>query len=349
VTQAFLYYKPEGKDVRVEPVEISPAGVIHHRVDLTVTRLRPFARVYYWFQINAGDAPAYTSPSFWFDYIDDRFRWQSLENPAFRVFWVEGDREFGNQALNIAEDGVAAIQGMIAVPLPQEPIDIYIYPSAGDLKGALEMSGQTLVAGHANPDLGVVLLAIAPGPEQRLDLQQRMPHELAHVLLYLRMGAGYERLPAWYAEGFASLAELFPNPDYARALDQAKKNNALLPMDSLCQAFPRENSGAFLAYAQSASFMRSLNAAYGSTGLDRLAQAYGDGMGCQEGFSAALGEPLSQAEQAWREGALEIDTGQLALRNLGPYLALLGLLLIAGALPLVILLRRRAPQPAREG
>jgi len=52
------------------------------------------------------------------------------------------------------------------------------------------------------------MVVIEPGPNQSIVMEQRIPHELMHVMLYRSIGAGYNNLPAWLREGTATLAEV---------------------------------------------------------------------------------------------------------------------------------------------
>ena len=65
----------------------------------------------------------------------------------------------------------------------------------------------------------------------------------------------------------------------------------------------------------------------------RLVDQYSDGLGCSEGFKAALKIPLSDAEARWRQDVLGIDLGLTAILNLLPYLAMFGVLLLFPVLP----------------
>ena len=83
------------------------------------------------------------------------------------------------------------------------------------------------------------MLAVAPSDTQSIDLQQLVPHELTHIMLYRFLGNGFNSLPTWLEEGIASMEELYPNPDYASALDAASKNNSLLSFKDLMRFLPR--------------------------------------------------------------------------------------------------------------
>jgi hypothetical protein len=115
----------------------------------------------------------------------------------------------------------------------------------------------------------------------------------------------------------------------------------------LCTAFPTDAGNAFLAYAQSQSFVRYIRETYGTTGLGRLTNSYGDGFPCELGATNALGTPLSQLESRWREDVLGQNTAGVAARNLLPFILLLLLVLVVpiwGAINVLILRRKRAEQ-----
>jgi hypothetical protein len=98
-------------------------------------------------------------------------------------------------------------------------------------------------------------------------------------------------------------------------------------MNDLCDPFPRDAGRAYLAYAESDSFVRYLRKTYSSTGLSALIQAYADGLDCELGTTRALGIPLSQLDTHWRETELGQNVAMVALRNMVPYLLALGMAL----------------------
>jgi hypothetical protein len=192
----------------------------------------------------------------------------------------------------------------------------------------------------------IILISIAPGPGENLEMERQIPHEMMHLAQYEFIGNAFEKQPYWLVEGTASVAELYPNPEYRRALEKAVETRKLLPMANLCAAFPQDASGAFLAYAQSASFVRFLHEKFGASGLQDLFLRYQDGLGCEEAVSAAYGLTLSQLEYRWQQEVLAVNPEGLVARNLLPYFALAGLLFGMVALSMVFIARRS--QPARE-
>lgn len=272
--------------------------------------------------------------------VDDPFNWQTLESGALRIHWYQGDAGFGQAALETAQAGLESIARLVS-PNLEPPVDVFIYASANDLQGALVSGNENWVAGHADPALGVVRVAIEPGAEQKITMEQRIPHELMHIMLYRSVGPGYQNVPAWLREGMAILAEIYPNADYDRVLADAVTNNDLIPLKDLCVSFPADAGQAFLAYAESRSFANYLHDTYGSTGLQNLVRSYADGVDCEHGPERAFGVSLSSLESEWRASALGQNAFLSTLQNISPYLVLLCLVLIIPLIGAVSSMRRR--------
>ncbi len=345
LTQVSLSFRDVNEqNTRIEAISLNPDGTTSFTYDASQHVLPPFATIVFTYQATLSNGQIITSAPFDFVYEDNRFAWQSLGDQPVKVHWYDGDTAFGQAALDAARTSLQSIDQIVPVSL-DAPIDVYIYASPDDLQGALTLGGRQWIAGHADPSLGVVMVSVAPGDTQAIELQRQIPHELAHVMLYRSVGAGYDRLPAWLNEGMASMAELYPNPDYARALQVASKNNSLIPISDLCASFPPDSGRAFLAYAESDSFVRFLHTNFGNTGLVALTKSYADGLDCEIGATRAVGTPLSQLEARWRENSLGQNIADVAFRDLLPYLVIMGLLLIVpiwGAIGAIRTARRNA-------
>ena len=304
-------------------------GRSEYRFDARQNLVRPFTSIRWYYELTLSDGSVVQSDSFSIRYDDNRFTWQKLEAGSLRVMWAQGDSAFGQNALNAAQSGLQNLNSIVPVDLAQ-PVDIFIYPTQNDLA---VLGAEIWTAGHANPALGVVLVVIEPGASQSLSMEQRIPHELMHVMLYRQIGAGYSQLPAWLNEGIATLAEINPNADYERVLSDASNRGALIPMADLCASFPADSAQAFLAYAEARSFTTYLRDTYGAPALLNLAKIYAEGVDCENGAQRALGTSLSQLELTWREKSLGQNVWGVAFRKMLPYLCLLGLLI---GVPLIV-------------
>jgi hypothetical protein len=262
-----------------------------------------------------------------------------------KVHWYQGDNNFGQAAMQAARAGLETIGSYLPASLEQ-PIDIFIYATVDDLQSEQVPGSQSWAAGHADPALGKVMVVITPGADQAIMMEQRIPHELMHVMLYRQVGPGYQNLPAWLREGMATLAEIYPNAEYERALADAIASDTLIPLKEVCVAFPTDTGQAFLAYAESLSFTNYLHDLYGSSGLLRLAFSYADGVDCEHGPERAFGLSLSSLELQWRSSVLGQNTALSTLQSMSPYLVLLCLVLLIPLIGAVSTLRRKGNRNA---
>jgi hypothetical protein len=352
VKTAVLYFQAEN-DTRtnVGIAEVHPLGegsyalgYVHHMSDYS---LRPFSTVKFHWELTLEDGSTFESSPEESNYLDDRFNWKTLQKTTPKgetlvVHWYQGDRQFAQNILDVADAGRERVQDLLVLYMPNK-LDIYVYADPETLQAALDPSSANWVAGHADPDLGVILVALPEGPEQRLLVDQRVPHELMHVLLYQSNPLGYSNLPAWLNEGLASDAELDPNPDYRILLEDAAKKNSLIALTNLCASFPRDAYGALLSYAESASFVKYLHDSYGVSGLTALANAYNNGLDCNRGAEQALGKSLVQLQRNWERDELSQDIGLKAFVNLLPWIILLLAILAA---PLILALLRLRSHPS---
>ncbi|MGB4873199.1 MAG: hypothetical protein WBP47_24330, partial [Candidatus Promineifilaceae bacterium] len=63
--------------------------------------------------------------------------------------------------------------------------------------------------------------------------------------------------------------------------------------------FPAAEDKAVLAYAQSQSLVRYIQARYGNQTLDALLTAYADGQDCDGGVRQAVNQSLAELEKEW--------------------------------------------------
>ncbi|MDX1435574.1 MAG: peptidase MA family metallohydrolase [Anaerolineales bacterium] len=323
-----LFVQPR-EGFQTSSVELSPGitGRIRHELELGSTFFPPFSDVQYWYQWEGLSGETLVSPTFSFKYEDNRFNWRTIESAPIRLHWVEGDLAFARQALDVARESFNAIEEELPFGdngAARDWIDVYVYRTGADLQSALSLGGENWLAGHADPQLGVLLVSIPPGPEAALEMERQIPHEIAHVMLYRHVGPEYKDIPVWLNEGFASLSELYPNPNYPFLLNSAYEEELLFSMDDLCRTFPATASDTVLAYAQAASFTNFIHDEYGKSGVNALINEYADGKSCERGAEAAVGKTLSALERDWRQVAF----GEDAWKGLIPWLGIFALIFV---------------------
>ncbi len=322
---------------RVHTVAIDADGIATFHFENVRNALRPFAMLTFWYEAEIPGWETLRSENFFVRYLDNRYPWQTADGDLVRVHWYEGDEVFGQALLNTARLSLTRINELVPRQ-STKPLDVYVYATQDDLGGALFLSGEEWVGGHANPRLGVALVAVTPGPSQSIEMETLIPHELAHIILYERAGEGYEHLPTWLSEGLASLAELYPDPDYVGVLQKASEDDTLIPVEELCDGFPLDAASAYLAYAESHSFVRFLRDSSGTSGLLSLISAYSDGLNCEQGAVSALGTSLGALDTQWRESVLGQNVAGMFVRSMLPYLLLMGLFIL---MPFLGMLQRR--------
>lgn len=344
VVGASVFYRIVGSD-DTRAMEASVSGdtpqVAIAEQDLRLTAIPPFSQIAYWWRVDLADGVSITTVPTSFEYTDNRFTWQSLQSGEITVHWVAGETAFGQAVLDLALSAQDSLQRKL-LPAGLPALDVYVYPTIGDLQAGLLLGGQAWAGGHAEPSTGVVLVSALPSDEGILGLERALPHELTHVLLYQRMNSAYANLPPWLNEGLATLAEGVPDPGHRLALEEAALQGDLLPLSTLCAPFPASGAAARLAYAESASIVQYLQDVYGIGAISALLDAYQEGStSCSGGIQRVLGRSPDQLEAEWIRVAFHGSEPLEVVRPLFPWLVLL--------LPIVVLAAILAIAPLRRG
>ena len=347
ITQVYLFFRATG-DEQTESINVNIESAseisVSHVHDLRYSPLPPFATVDFWWQIEDANGEKLTTDHQQFEYIDNRFQWEQLGADGITVFWIvgHGDAAFGQSALDIARNSVQEINTELRAPVP-ESIRIYIYDAQHNLDAAMVLAGREWATGQAHPDLGVIVIAIPPEEGYASRMKRYIPHEITHLLVYqAATPAGYGYIPEWLDEGLATANEQLPNPDHAVAIEQARAEGRLIPLDSLCVPFSPDPQTAFLSYAQSGSVVRFIRQQYGAQEIRDLLKVYAAGAGCPKGVQDVLDTSLNGLETAWLTSLEPQAPWRAWIDQIGVW-AGLWLLSLLVALPMIgsRLLRRR--------
>jgi len=309
----------------------SVPAIAEVHLDLNDADIPPFSDVDYWWQLDYSETESYSTLQESFAYRDNRFAWQFLQEDDITVYWSEGDLGYGQAALDLTRFALEDIASDLVLP-PPEALTLYLYPSLDGLQEALELGGQSWVGGHAKPAGGILLVAVPADETAIPSLEQSLPHEITHLLLYSRMGASYENLPGWLNEGLAVMQEPSPDPAHAITLNEAIENNSILPLESLCAVFPYDSDEAMLAYAQSHAFVRYLRDLYGIGAIVRLLDSYQEGASCTGAVERVFHRSLHDLQTDWLNTERGGATGILSPSEWGAWV----LVLIPAVLTMVI-------------
>jgi hypothetical protein len=316
------------------PITASPGDTLalRHELDLTAVRLAPFSTLTYWWVVQTTTGRSYELPSATLEYADDQFVWKEIERAGVQIFWVADGLDLGQVALDIALESLPRIQSVVQADLPN-PLRIYLYPSAADLRSALRLTGQEWVGGHASPELGVILLPAENPRTAVVDLRRRIPHELSHLLVYRATGTGYANMPRWLDEGLATLFESVPNPNYQPALQEALASDQIIPLEEMCTSFPDSSTNqVYRAYAQSGSLVAFIQASYGNVALQNMLAALADGATCETVVSRGLEITPQKLMDDWLRDVQPSTSYNLISQNL------IWLIVLFGGFALTLLL-----------
>jgi hypothetical protein len=334
---------PELPATLTVPVAVEPGRqvVTEYRLDLTQIRLPPFAAVTFWWRLSDSAGHTLTTAEEQIEYADDQFEWRQMERESggglYRVYWTGGDPAMGQVALDVIDEVTPRLRAIVPINWTG-PLRIYIYPSANDLRASLRLTGRDWIGAHAHPELGVILVTVSNPRTAVVELRQSIPHELSHLLLYQATGAGYEAVPAWFDEGLATFFEPIPDPTYETVLREAVFNGQTIPFTDLCHTFPDREEQALLAYAQSASLIRMIQAEYGNHALNQIVRAFADGADCQSAVKRVLGISLIELNGRWlRSQQPQSGVEQFLRQNI------LWLLIVAAGFVMISLLFLRPP------
>lgn len=155
-------------------------------------------------------------------------------------------------------------------------------------------------SGVAYPDLGLVLLTIAPlHPSEDHDLVQVFRHELAHVALFDALSGAH--VPRWFNEGFAVLASGETSITRLRTLWTATVADTLIPLDRLDASFPANENDAEVAYAEAVDVVRYLVRQREHFRFQGLVERMRAGQEFAAALKEAYGIDIVDLEQEWRD------------------------------------------------
>lgn len=273
---------------------------VTHELDLTQTRLPPFALITYWWTLEDADGRSYPLALQTLDYGDDRYDWRQLSDGGVSVYWTGQDTVLGQLALDVVAETWPRLTAVIPVET-MPTFRVYVYPSVNELQAAMQLAGRgwEWVGAQFIPESNTIIVAAGNANTAAFDLRQSIPHELSHLLLAQATGASYENTPKWLDEGLATFLESETNPTYEAILGEAAAAGTTMPFHELCRSFPAAGDEIVLAYAQSGSLIRTLQAQYGHQVLRDLVVSYADGRACDAGVRHVLGTSLAELERAW--------------------------------------------------
>jgi hypothetical protein len=269
--------------------------------DMTNAGLPPGAEVTYWWMIeDAAGNKFETSPEI-MHFNDGRYSWRNLtgtvpQGSGLTLFWYTGGDFFARELMDTCEEGLARLTQDIGT-YPGKPINIYVYASTDDLKGAMVYS-QEWTGGVAFADFGIIAISIAPS---ELDWGKKaLVHELTHLVVHQATFSPYGQLPVWLDEGLAMYNEGELDSVFRSYLAEAIVEDKLISVRSLCSPFSAYSDKASLSYAQSYSLVEYLLDNYGQDKMLNLLAILRQGSTYDEALTEVYGFDIDGLDALWR-------------------------------------------------
>ena len=146
----------------------------------------------------------------------------------------------------------------------------------------------------------IVLLAGRKGVYPDQDLAGVLTHECAHVILDRALARSGQRVPRWFAEGFAVLESRPWGWTDALHLATTVVPSSPPRLLTLEGGFPAGEAGARSAYAISVSFLSSIERRAGPEAPARIVRAMMSGLSFRAAFREATGAEVWDLEAEWR-------------------------------------------------
>jgi hypothetical protein len=290
--------------------DFTPANVVEANWvwDMRNSSLPPGAEVIYWWMVEDADGNRFeTSPEI-MHFDDERYSWHSLNSTMplggeLSLFWYAGDSTFAQELMDACEEGLTRSTQDIGT-YPEEPIEIYIYASTVDLKGAM-IFPQEWTGGVAFTAFSTIAIGISPS---ELNWgKSALVHELMHLVVHQATFGPYGQLPLWLDEGLAMYSEGELDPTLRSYLEEAISKDELISVRSLCSPFSAYSEKASLSYAQSYSLVVYLMDNYGQDSMLDLLTILKQGSTYDEALTEVYGFDIDGLDARWR-ATLSSDT-----------------------------------------
>ncbi|MFQ6122019.1 MAG: peptidase MA family metallohydrolase [Dehalococcoidales bacterium] len=285
-------------------IEFVPATVVEAEWawDMRKTGgLPPGSIVEHWWTVeDAGGDRVETKPV-QVQFNDTRHLWNSLTEGRVTLYWYEGEQSFAGVIMAMAQHVLTRLAEDTGAEL-KNPVEIYIYANAEDLRGAM-IFPREWTGGVTFTRFGTIAIGIPP---DMLDWGGRaLAHELAHLVIHQMTFNPYNDLPTWLDEGLAMYAEGPLEPVLVALLGKAIAEDNLISVRTLSSPFSAYAEEAALSYAQSHSLAEFLISNYGQSKMLELLNTFSEGSSYDGALNKVYGFDMDGLDSLWRQYALE--------------------------------------------
>jgi len=283
----------------VTPGEVTDTGDIS--VAATLDLRAQFVPVgvtisFWWRVVDDGVTVAESLPerAFWYD---TRWEWEEQRTDQVRVHAYNHDDEFVREILDSAQGTVTRLEQRFGLAR-SAPLDIWVYSSAEDFRGAQQPNTRESIAGASYPGYFLIVAVVPDG--STAEVGRVILHEVSHQVLYQATENPFTYPPLWFDEGLATHFQVGGTDGYMEMVVRAHEDEALFSLSSLDVSFPYLPAQATLAYAASWSVVEYIEVTYGDEGISALIDAFATGAPYDDAITQALGVDSEGLNDAWR-------------------------------------------------
>lgn len=251
---------------------------------------------YWWRVVDDGGPVAESAPeqTSWFD---DRWDWRELQTDQVRLHHYGHDSAFAQKMLDSSQATVTELESRFSLPR-SAPLDIWVYPSGEDFRGAQQPNSRESIAGASYPGYFLIVAVVPDGSTN--EVGRVILHEVSHQVLYQATDNPFTYPPLWFDEGMATHFQVGGTDGFMEMVVRAHRDNTLFDITSLDASFPYLPAQATLAYATSWSIVEYIEVTWGDEGISRLIAAYATGVPYDEALVDALGVDGDELNHDWR-------------------------------------------------
>lgn len=266
--------------------------------DMRRVSLPSGATVRYWWTIEDETGDELITPTDTVRFDDLRNPWQRLTSGQINLFWYKGGQSFAKELMASCQEALKRLSQDTGV-YPERTINIYIYASSDDLRGAM-IFPREWTGGVSFSEYGIIAIGVAT---DQLDWGKKaVAHELGHVVTHQITFSPYGAiLPTWLDEGLAMHAEGEIDLYLMSTLEKAISQQKLISVRSLSSPFSAKPELAYISYAQSQSLVEFLIQRYGKDKMLQLLSLLKEGNTCDEALTEVYGFNQDGLDKLWLE------------------------------------------------
>jgi hypothetical protein len=259
--------------------------------------LPPKAEVWYQWRFEDYGGRTYITPRQSMVFDDSRYKWQLESTPTI-------DYYYHDQALTMIKDLISGVESNLSqieldVAIPKErKIKVLVYNDYDEVRSS-GLFKQEWTGGQAFPGFNIVIMAVNSGILEWA--KGALPHEIIHLLVGEAIFGPFGEIPVWLNEGLAMYSEGPLAKEYQQVLDKAIRDKTLISLQSLSSQFPTDANQAYLAYAESNSFISYLIENKGGwENIRQLLKVFKEGSTTGKALLKVYGSTTYALEAGWR-------------------------------------------------